>query len=143
MSNLELLQKLSLGKDYVEHVTIQTDDDETTFEMRPLTDGELTKLRIIEKEPYSMKIGVGSDGKRKSVEKNTADMNIGMGEFTEYQAKAMYTAVAWSLSVNGENVTIKDVQGLKKGIPSILFAEVIRISNLTEEDLTVIKQFRN
>ena len=145
MSNLELLQKLSLGVEDTETVKIELDDDTTEeFTIRPLTDGELTKLQALEKKPYSMKIKLNADGKKRSVEKVAdTDLDLSMGDFTEYQAEAMYTAVAWSLSVDGETVHVEDVQGLPKGIPEALFTEVIRISKLTEDDLTSIKSFRN
>ena len=69
-------------------------------------------------------------------------MTIGMGEFTESQAKAIYTAVAWSMRVEDTNITPEIVENFRKGVPEQIFRHVIEISNLTEEDLTVIKQFR-
>lgn len=146
MSNLELLQKLSLGKDNTEKVIIELDNGETQeFTMRPLTDGELSKIQTIEKKPYSMKIKIDSDGKKRKVSRKSEtdmDMDVGMGDFTESQSEAMYTAIAWSLSIDGENVTVEDVKGTPVGIPELLFNEVIRISKLTEGDLTAIKSFR-
>lgn len=144
MSNLEMLQKLSLGKNNTEKIIIETENgDKQEFIMRPLTDGELTKIQIIEKKPYNMKIKIGADGRKKSVEKpSTSDMDVGMGEFTESQAEAMYTAIAWSLSIDDEIVTVDDVKNTCVGIPELLFEQVIRISNLTEGDLTAIKSFR-
>ena len=143
MSNLEVLQKLSLGVNDTEKVVIEYEDgSKEEFLMRPLTDGELTKLQTIEKKPYNMKIKIDSSGKRKSATKPDTDMDVGMGEFTESQAEAMYTAIAWSLSVDGETVTPDDVKTTNVGIPELLFNEVIRISKLTEGDLTAIKSFR-
>jgi len=143
MSNLEVLQKLSLGVNNTEKVVIESEDGEKQeFVMRPLTDGELTKLQTIEKKPYNMKIKIDGSGKRKSATKPDTDMDVGMGEFTESQAEAMYTAIAWSLSVDGETVTADDVKTLAVGFPQLLFDEVIRISKLTDADLTAIKSFR-
>lgn len=143
MSNLELLQKLSLGVNNTEKVVIESEDGQKQeFMMRPLTDGELTKLQTIEKKPYNMKIKLDSLGKRKSATKPDTDMDVGMGEFTESQAEAMYTAIAWSLSVEGETITPDDVKTLAVGFPQLLFEEVIRISKLTDADLTAIKSFR-
>lgn len=142
MSNLEVLQKLSLGVNNTEKVIIESEDgSKDEFIMRPLTDGELTKLQTIEKKPYNMKIKLDGSGKKKSVSKPNTDLDVGMGEFTESQAEAMYTAIAWSLSV-GETVTPDDVKTLRVGFPQLLFDEVIRISKLTEGDLTAIKSFR-
>ena len=137
-NNFEMLQKLSSGKNHIEEIEING----VKLNIRPLSDGELTKLQTIEKKPYSMKIKIDSSGKRKSATKPDTDMDVGMGEFTESQAEAMYTAIAWSLSVDGEVVTPEDVKTTNVGIPQLLFNEVIRISKLTEGDLTAIKSFR-
>lgn len=143
MSNLEILQKLSNGTKTVENVTIETEDGKYDFLMRPLSDGELTRLQSLEKKPYSMSISLNSNGKKQRVQKPVTDMDVSMGEFTESQAEAMYTAVAWSLSVDGEKITVDAVKNLDKGVPELLFNEVIRLSHLTEDDLIAIKQFRN
>ena len=145
MSNLELLQKLTLGIKDTETVKIELEDDTThDFTIRPLTSGELTKLQSLEQKPYNMKIKLNAQGKKKSVEKvPDTGLDVSMGDFTEYQAKAMYTAIAWSLSVDDEKVKPEDVESLPNGIPELLFTEVIRISKLTEADLTSIKSFRN
>ena len=82
-----------------------------------------------------MKVGVNNQGKRQSVTTNDVDVNA--GEFSKYQTEAMYTAVAWSMDINKE-----DVENFQVGIPEQIFQEVIRISNISEEDLTSIKQFR-
>lgn len=142
MSNLEVLQKLSLGTNNTEKVVIESEDgSKQEFIMRPLTDGELTKLQTIEKKPYNMKIKLDGSGKKKAVSKPDTGLDVGMGEFTESQAEAMYTAVAWSLSID-ETITVEDIKNTCVGIPELLFNEVIRISKLTDSDLTAIKSFR-
>ena len=141
MSNIEMLQKLSNGVNHVENITIETENDKHDFLMRPLSDGELTRLQVIEKKPYSMTMEFNKQGKRGKTSENN-EMELGMGEFTEAQAEAMYTAVAWSLSVEGESVDVDIVKNLDKGIPELLFDNVIRISTLTEEDLSAVKSFR-
>jgi hypothetical protein len=80
------------------------------------------------------------NGKRTSVQSNDVDINT--GEFTEAQYEAMYNAIALSLSVDGETVTTNDIKGLPAGLPQIIFEQVIRISKLSDEDLTIIKSFR-
>ena len=144
MSNLEILQKLTLGTDDVETIPVEFPNG-TTEEMkiRPLTDGEITKLRGLEQKPYKMKIKMNRNGEREAIERDAnSDINLAMGEFTEYQTKAMYTAVAWSLSIT-EEVTPHDIETLPRGIPEVLFKHVIEISKLSDNDLTLIKQFRN
>lgn len=136
-NNFEMLQKLSSGTNHVEEIEVNG----VKLIIRPLSDGELTKLQVIEKKPYTMNMKLNSKGKRGET-KNTQDMDVGMGEFTSSQAKAMYTAVAWSLSIDNDTVSIDDVRNLDKGVPELIFKEVVRISKLTESDLSAIKNFR-
>lgn len=136
-NNFEMLQKLSSGTNHVEEIEVNG----VKLNIRPLSDGELTKLQVIEKKPYTMNMKLNSKGKRGET-KNTQDMDVGMGEFTSSQAKAMYTAVAWSLSIDNDTVSIDDVRNLDKGVPELIFKEVVRISKLTESDLSAIKNFR-
>jgi hypothetical protein len=139
MKNLEAIKKLTLGTELVSEVKIEYENEDYTFTMRPLTDGELTKLQAIEKKPLVVKVGM-QNGKRTSVQSNDVDINT--GEFTEAQYEAMYNAIALSLSVDGETVTTNDIKGLPAGLPQIIFEQVIRISKLSDEDLTIIKSFR-
>lgn len=139
MKNLEVIKKLGLGKDDTETVKINFEDEDYTFEMRPLTSGELSKLQSIEKKPLTVKIGM-QNGVRQSVHTNDVDINT--GEFTEAQAEAMYNAIALSLSVDGETIPADEIKTLPAGLPEIIFKEVIRVSKLSEDDLTAIKSFR-
>jgi hypothetical protein len=141
MNNIETLNKLSLGKEDTETVTINFEEEDYTFTMRPLTDGELTRLQAIEKKPFTVKVGL-QNGKRTSVQSNINDVDINTGEFTEAQNNAMYEAIALSLSVDGETVTASDIKLLPAGLPNVLFEQVIRISKLSEEDLSIIKSFQ-
>ena len=139
MKNIDILQKLTLGTDKVSDVKIVFEDEDYEFKIRPLTDGELTKLQAIEKKPLVVKVGM-QGGRRTSVQTNDVDINT--GEFMEAQNEAMYNAIAWSLSVDGETVDPDTIKVLPAGLPQILFEQVITISKLSDEDLTVIKQFR-
>lgn len=139
MKNIDILHKLTLGTDNVSDVKIQFEDEDYDFRIRPLTDGELTKLQAIEKKPLVVKIGM-QNGRRTSVQSNDVDINT--GEFVEAQNNAMYEAIALSLSVDGETVIADDIKILPAGLPQILFEQVIKISKLSDEDLTVIKSFR-
>ena len=139
MKNLEVIKKLGLGKDDTETVKINFEDEDYTFKMRPLTSGELSKLQSIEKKPLTVKIGM-QNGVRQSVHTNDVDINT--GEFTEAQAEAMYNAIALSLSVDGETIPVEEIKTFPAGVPEIIFKEVIRVSKLSEDDLTAIKSFR-
>ena len=137
-NNFEMLQKLSSGKNHIEEIEI----NKVKLNIRPLSDGELTKLQVIEKKPYTMNMKLNSKGKRGETNTNTQDMDVGMGEFTQSQSEAMYTAVAWSLSIDDDKFTVDDVRNLDKGVPELIFKEVVRISKLNESDLSAIKNFR-
>jgi hypothetical protein len=139
MKNTDILQKLTLGTDKVSDVKIVFEDEDYELKIRPLTDGELTKLQAIEKKPLVVKVGM-QGGRRTSVQTNDVDINT--GEFMEAQNEAMYNAIAWSLSVDGDDVHPDTIKVLPAGLPQILFEQVINISKLSDEDLTVIKQFR-
>ena len=140
MTNLEVLQKLTLGTDNTQTVKIDFNGEEEEFTMRPLSDGELTKLQSIEKKPLVVKVGM-QNGVRQTVQSNLSDVDINTGEFNEAQNEAMYNAIAWSLSVE-DNVTVDDIKCLPAGLPGVLFEQVINISKLSDDDLTIIKSFR-
>ncbi len=141
MSNLEMLQKLSLGTEDTETVIIDFEGETGEFTLRPLTSGELSKLQSIEKKPLVVTVGM-RNGKRETVNSNINDVDINTGEFTEAQSEAMYQAIAWSLSTNDEIIIPDDVKAMKAGLPEILFEKVIEISQLSIDDLTAIKTFR-
>lgn len=133
-NDIELIEKLTLGKDKKEIVTIQINGEDQEIELRPLTSGELSKLQTIEKKGFVMKIGM-QNGKRTTT--NLSDMDINAGEFTQYQNEALYKAVAWSMGIKEEQV-----ENFIPGVPEQIFNEVVRISNLHDNDLTIIKNFR-
>ena len=134
-NNTELLEKLTLGKDKKELVIIEVNGEDQEIELRPLTSGELSKLQTIEKQGFVMRIGM-NNGKRTSAT-NMSDMDINAGEFTKYQNEALYKAVAWSMGLKPEQV-----EEFIPGLPEKIFSEVVRISNLDDKDLTIIKNFR-
>ena len=134
-NDIELLEKLTLGKDKTETVTITVNGEEQEIELRPLTSGELSKLQTIEKQGFVMRIGM-QNGKRTSTT-NLSDMDVNAGEFTQYQNEALFKAVAWSMGIEPEQV-----EQFIPGVPEQIFEEVVRISNLQDKDLTIIKNFR-
>ena len=138
MSNLEMLERLTKGVEATETITINDEE----VEIRPLTSGELSKLQTIEKKGFVMKVGVGANGKRTSVNTSNTDVDINAGDFTQYQSEALYKAVAWGLSIGKETVKPEQVEALPAGIPEQIFNEIVRISNIKDNDLTIIKNFR-
>ncbi len=135
MNNQEMLEKLIAGTDSIERVKVNVNGKEGEFEIRPLNSGELSKLKALEKKGFNMTIAVNGQGKRQGVQTNDVDVNA--GEFNEYQTDAMYTAVSWSTDLKKESL-----EKLPVGFPEALFEEVIRISNLSDSDLTTVKTFR-
>lgn len=133
-----MIQQLTLGTDKIETISI----DGVEVRIRPLSAGELSTLQSIEKKGFTMKLGMNNRGKRTSVETQNTDMDINAGEFSQYQSEALFTAVAYGLSVDGEKVTVEDVKGFAAGVPEKIFNEIIRISTLTDKDLSIIKSFR-
>ena len=138
MSNIEIINKLTLGTEATETINI----NDEIIEIRPLTSGELSQLQVIEKKGFSMKVGVSPQGKRTNVQTSNTDVDVNAGDFTQYQSEALYKSVAWGLSVNGEKVKPEQVQNLPAGVPEQIFQEIVRISNLNNNDLTIIKNFR-
>jgi len=136
-----MIQKLTLGTDDIQTVNITWEDEELEFRLRPLTSGELSKLQVIEKKPLQIKVNM-RNGKREAVQSNMNDVDINTGEFTEAQSEAMYKAVALSMSVDGEKVTTDEVRNMIVGLPELLFTQVINVSRLSDNDLTMVKQFR-
>ena len=137
MSNLEMLEKLTIGKDLTEECIINVNGEEVPVELRPLTSGELAQLQTIEKKGFVMKVGVGANGKRTSVNTSNTDVDINARDFTKYQSEALFKAVAWSFGC-----TEKEVKDFLPGVPEQIFNHVIRISNIKDNDLTIIKNFR-
>ena len=131
MNNEEIIAKLTLGTDNTETVNINGTD----IELRPLTAGELAQLQSLEKQGFIMKVGVNGQGKRQSVTTNDVDVNA--GEFNKYQTEAMFKAIGWSMGIDP-----KLVEDFPVGVPEQIFGEVVRISHLSDSDLTTVKQFR-
>ena len=136
MSNLEMISRLTKGIEATEIITVNGEE----IEIRPLTSGELSELQTIEKKGFVMKVGVGANGKRTKAD--MSDIDINAGDFTHYQSEALYKAVAWGLSIDGEKIKPEQIQNLPTGVPEQIFQEIVRISNLTNNDLTIIKNFR-
>lgn len=136
MGNMDMIEKLTLGKDKKETVTITVNGEEEEIILRPLTSGELSKLQTIEKKGFVLKIGM-QNGKRTTTTSNMSDMDVNAGEFTRYQNEALYQAVAWSMDLKPEQI-----ESFIPGVPEAIFKEVVRISNLKDNDLTIIKNFR-
>jgi hypothetical protein len=143
VNNSEIIEKLSIGTDETETVKVKNGKETIEVELRPLSSGELSILQKMEKSPYNMQMKINRNGERVPVNRedvieddNTVD--VSMGDITESKSKLVFTAVAWAM-----DVSIAEVKTFHKGIPEQLFEHVIEMSNITEEDLDTIKQFRS
>lgn len=141
MSNLEVLEKLVAGTSAAKEVIVNFEDNDYPFKLRPLTDGELTKLKKIENGSLTFKVKIDDNGKRKGKPETENQADINTGEYQEGQVRAKYTAIAYSLSVDGETFPVEKVEDFPKGLPDIVFKEVIKISGLEAGDLAVLKNF--
>ena len=142
MSNKEMLEKLTKGINKTTPIIIEFEDEEYEFTMRPLTAKELMKLQSHEKKGFVIKVNVGANGKKQSVSTTQTDVDVNAGEFNELQSETMMKAIAWSLSIDTQKITLDDLETLPVGVLDILFENVINISNLNDTDLTIIKKFR-
>lgn len=136
-SNTDLLNELKAGLNKTETVKVDVNGSEHSFILRPLSSGELSSLQVMEKK--NLKVKVKSKGSNKE-SINEADMDSAL--LFENKAKTKYRAISLSLSVNDERITDEMVQILPPDTVEALFTEVVRISNLTKDDLTVIQSFQ-
>ena len=141
-TNFKTIEQLILGATESTKITINYKDNDYDFNLRPLTDGELTKIRKIEYDSLNFKVKIDEDGNAGSSEQ-TQEADVNTGEFTEKQTIAKYTAIAWSLSNDEITFTTEDIERLPKGIPNLLFEKVIEVSGLRSGDLTTVKNFLN
>jgi len=153
INNQDILDQLVSGEDAIK--TIKINDKEMA--MRPLTDGELSRLKALEKEPVNVDITFKpGDAKRKGFrdeiakklaeaeddgEKQEGKATLNSGTMSESQDETKYLAIAWSLSIDDRDVDPVAIRNLDAGIPDQLFKEVIKISNLSEDSLDTVKQF--
>lgn len=131
MNNKEILQKLIAGKDEKQTILIKYEGEDLEFTIKPLTSYDLTELQTIEKQPLAVNIDIQ---KQKTNMQNGVEVNA--GDFAKAQKEAMYTAIGRSLEVK-----IDDVKQLPAGLPELIFAEIIKISELDKTDLISVKSF--
>lgn len=139
MNNLEIIEKITKGTTATEQITLSNGEEIT---IRPLTAGELAELQRLEKKVFKMKVGVDQKGKKRNVETTNTDVNIDAGEFSKSQTDTLFTAVAYGLSINDNKISKKQVEAFPVGIPEQIFTELVRISNISNNDLKIIKNFR-
>ena len=128
MDNKTLLNKIIEGTQHTETVTITYNGEDYNFTLKPLTSGELSKVQRIERK--GLNININNNGKSKPVPLNA-------GELANNTAEAMYTSISYSLDAPTDKIRL-----LPQNLVEDLFKEVMRISNLTEKDLVLVRNFQ-
>lgn len=136
MENLQIINNLVQGNKPQE-IEIEINGKIETLTMRALTDGEISKIRDIEQRKVNVQVKMKND----TLTENSSEINN--ADLLRSHQKAKYQAIAWALTVPDQpKVKPEHIANLGKGLPDILFEKVIEISQLTEEDLASVKQFR-
>lgn len=156
IDNQSILEELISGEDAITKVEIQNKGNIKEICMKPLTDGELSRLKSMEKDPVNVNINFKpGDTKRKGFReklekelKGSEDeanqegsAKINSGEMSESQDATKYFAIAMSMSIDDNDVDPEFIKKLDAGVPDLLFEKVIEISNLNEDSLDTVKQF--
>lgn len=148
-NNQDVLEQLISGKDSTEKIKIEGKE----IFIRPLTDGELSQLKALEKEPVNVDITFKPGeqkrkGFRDKVKKELEEADeqegkarLNSGTMSESQDETKYLAIAMSLSIGDNEISSDFVKNLAAGVPDKIFKEVIKLSNLEEASLDTVKNF--
>ena len=127
MENKEILNKIIEGAKQTEQVTIQWNGEDFHFTLKPLTAGELSTIQKIERKGLSININ----------QKGANPVPINAGDLADAQNEAMYKGISYSL-----DAPVDQIRQLPISIVEALFKEIIRISNITDKELVLIKNFQ-
>lgn len=127
-SNNQILDKIIEGTQHEEQVTINYNDEPYTFTLRPLTAKQLSKIQNLERK--GMSIQITGNGQAKP-------FKINAGSLAENQMEAMINGISLSLDASLDKVKL-----LPSDLVESLFQEVIKVSNVTEQDLVLIRNFQ-
>ena len=128
MENKDLIEQIIQGTQTEEQVTIKYDGADYTFTLKPLTTGQLSKLKKIEQS--GLKVRMDKKGQ-------TEIVPINAGEMAEAQEEAKYEGISFSV-----DAPVEKVKQLPQSVVDDLFKEIIRISELTDKDLVVVRNFQ-
>jgi hypothetical protein len=114
--------------------------------LRPLNSGELEILKKLEKKNQKAKFNLSSTQKGKTRKERVEEVedqlqnlesDLDYSEMLENQAEVKYQAISWSTEI-----PIDKIKKLPATIPDDIFERVMTISNITEDDLDLLKNFR-
>lgn len=127
MQNKEMLQKIIEGTQHTEQVTIPFNGEDFTFTLKPLNSGELSTIQKIERKGLTININ----------QKGANPSPINAGDLADNQNEAMYKGISISL-----DAPVDQVRKLPQSLVEALFKEVARISNITDNELVLIRNFQ-
>ena len=136
---LEVLNGIQNTKEF----TFDMEGQELRLELRPLREGELLKLQMIEngnqKGKVTIKKGMSREEIRDEVENQTQDMefNIKSSELIENVAYTKYKAIELSAGLSQKTINL-----LSRDVIDEIFDQIMDLSKITEDDLNTLKEFR-
>lgn len=139
--NQELLTSLIQGTD--DTVEMEVEGLPEPLTLRPLNSGELRKLQKMEKQGQKGVVKIKKNATREEIqeavegEEQNLESNLDYAALTDSIARTKIQAVCWSADVPAALI-----DGLPHPVPDDLFEKVMEISNFTEEDLDLLKNFR-
>lgn len=126
--NNQILDKIIEGSQATEEVEINYNNEPYTFTLHPLTAKQLSKIQNLERK--GMTIQITANGQAKP-------FKINAGSLAENQMEAMINGISMSL-----DASLDKVKRLPPELIETLFKEVVRVSNVSEQDLVLIRNFQ-
>ncbi len=139
MDNESLIKELLAGKENTVQFEIEGLSEPLT--LRPLTNGELLQLKIIEKGNQQGTVKVKKNMSREDIKEQVQDMesnsNINYADIVKNEFNTKYEAIKISASLS-----IGIIKRLPTKILDDIFAKIIEISEITKDDLSILENFR-
>lgn len=126
-----------------EEFKVKNDDDEfepVVFNLRPLTDGEVTKVQ--ERIQEGSMANVENDPGTNQVK--SMNITLSPGEAIANRREAMYLAISKSIVPDNKNDKLKkeDIKKFPRKSVEPLFDKIMEISQVSKEDLEDLEDFR-
>lgn len=143
MDNQEIFEKILKGKD--ERREYEFEGLPGPITLRPLTSGELVDLQALEKQGMAATLkmknftGMPREERRRRVKEQIQDLEsqIDFSELRRTAAAVKYRAISYSAEISEDMV-----KELPPRLVDDIFEKVMEISEVTEEDLDLLNDFR-
>lgn len=134
LSNVELLAKLSIGKDLFKPFETEAG----TFSMRPLSNGEINEIAVLQLNSINVSAVGGIENSKP--EDIKVDVNTEAVMLKRDEAK--YTAIAYSLSDEKNKISYEHVKNMcvPQKVIDDMFNNVLERSNIQEDVLLPFHQ---